>query len=125
MNIAYLSPAYEAMFAEMIRDHGDLSELFGCLVLQLQANSDFEDLMISFEDEGIMRIRVEESPFVMVLDEESRVVSLIVLDEDGEQVTSEDHDFDDDGIETVVDIMVSRVLDGEDDWYYEMARYGV
>lgn len=122
MNISYLSPAYEAMFSEMIREQDELSELFGALILQLQANSDYDDLMISFEDSDVLRVKLEYSPYLIIMDQGSRLITLNILDAEDEVYSEEEYDFDDDGIDLVVDVICSRIED--EDWYSEMTHHG-
>jgi hypothetical protein len=112
MDIRYLSAAEAAQFGSMIHDDSELAELFGSFMLQMDVDTDFDSVMISFEDETVLRAGIEDSPYVVVFDEPAQTIRL----EQGK--STEEFDFDEDGVETVVDVMASRILTKEYDDEY-------
>lgn len=112
MQINFLSPAEEAAFSEMVHNGGELAELFGCFILQLGTDTDFDEVMISFDDEDILRIDIEDSPYTVVLNE---VEQSILLEQRG-RTGGDEEVFDEDGIESVIDIMASRILRSEESY---------
>lgn len=122
MQINFLSPAEEASFSEMIHDKSELAELVGAFMLKLEVDTDYDEVMISFEDEDTIRIAIEDSPYIAVLSESEQS---ILLKHRGREDTEEV--FDEDGIENVIDIIASRILtsessegnDYEDDYGFE------
>lgn len=112
MEIKYLSPSEEASFAELIHDGGELADLFAQMMVSLEVDTDFDTVMISFDSERVLRFVVEDSPYVVVMDEDAQRITLY----SGEEEDSE-WDFDDDGIENVVDLMASRILTSEQHVY--------
>ena len=112
MQINFLSPAEEASFSEMVHGGGELAELFGSFILQLGMDTDYDEVMISFEDEGIIHIGIEDSPYMVVLNE---VEQCILLEQDGRRDATEEV-FDEDGVESVIDIMASRILRSEESY---------
>lgn len=109
MQINYESAADEAQFGEMVHSGSELSELFGGFLLQLECDSDYDTVLVSFDDEDVIRVVVEDSPYVVVFDDSQQTVTLFVSDY-GELEEDGQYDFDDDGVETVVDVISSRIL---------------
>lgn len=115
MNIQYLSPAEEAWFSDMVHTGGDLADLFADFVVKMNLDADYDTITISFDDDGVLRIAVEDSPYVIVMDENEMLVELYIRLDNEELELDGDYDFDEDGVETVIDIMISRVFDTETD----------
>lgn len=109
MQINYLSSTDEALFSDMVHGDTGLGELFGGFMLQLECDTDYDTVMISFDDEDTIRIVVEDSPYVVVMSDADQSIILYVSDY-GELEEDGQYDFDDDGAETVVDIIGSRIL---------------
>jgi hypothetical protein len=122
MQIKYLSHAEEAQLSSILHEGSELAELFATFTLQLDVDTDFDTIMLSFDDESTMRIVVEDSPYVVVLDEDTQSITLYTND-DGELNEDGQYDFDEEGIEVVVDIMASRVLGNEEDWRDNLEEY--
>lgn len=112
MEIKYLSSSEAALFSEMIHEGGELAELFATFMVQLDVDTDFESVMVSFEDPYILRVVIEDSPYIVVLDEPEQSIFLYAVSEfeDDDDDLCDEYDLDEDGIETVIDVMVSRVL---------------
>ena len=110
MRINFLSQVDEALFSEMVHSGSELSELFGSLTLQLGMETDYDELMISFDDEDIIRIEIEDSPYVVVMNQQYQAILLL---QDGSSEPFEEV-FDEDGIESIVDVVASRILGAED-----------
>lgn len=114
MNIEYLSHHEAALFHDMIHEDGDLATLFGTFMVQMEVDTDYDTVLISFDDEQTIRIMISESPYIVVMDEGCRTVELY-LSTDEEPELDGEYDFDEDGIANVVDVMASRILTGETD----------
>lgn len=110
MEIQYLSHSDAASFGEIVHSESELAELFAKTMLLLEADTDYDTVMISFEDDNILRIVIEDSPYTIVLDEQNQSVSIIQ-----KSVETDVDEFNEDGIETLVDIIASRILTREYD----------
>ena len=117
MNIEYLSHYEEAQFGDLVHSDTELSEIFGNLMVQMEVDTDYDTVMLSFENDSSLRVAVEDSPYVIVLNEDSQVIELYARDQDHELILDGQYDFDEDGVETVVDIMASRILSEERDGF--------
>lgn len=110
MRINFLSQADEASFSEMKHSGSELAEIFSSFSVQLGMETDYSELMLSFDSEDILRIEIEDSPYTVILNELHQV---ILLEQEGRSDTVEEV-FDEDGIESLVDIISSRILSDED-----------
>lgn len=116
MNIEYLSHHEAAQFHDMIHQDGDLATLFGTLMVQMEVDTDYDTFLISFDDDSTIRVTVEDSPYIIVMDEDTRTVELYLRDDSLEEPELDgEYDFDEDGVLEVVDIISSRVLSEETD----------
>ncbi|MAD95792.1 MAG: hypothetical protein CMB99_00550 [Flavobacteriaceae bacterium] len=115
MNIEYLSHHEAAQFHDMIHEDGDLATLFGTLMVQMEVDTDYDTFLISFDDEKTIRVTVEDSPYIVVMDEDTQTVELYLRDDTDEPTLDEECDFSEDGVLTVVDTIASRVLGDETD----------
>ena len=116
MNIEYLSHHEAAQFHDMIHQDGDLATLFGTFMVQMEVDTDYDTFLVSFDDEDTIRITVEDSPYVVVMDEDTRTIELYLRDDSVEEPELDaEYDFDEDGVMTVVDTIASRVLGDETD----------
>lgn len=123
MKINFLSSAEEASFSELLHGESELTELIGSFLLKLGIETDYDTVIISFESDHIVRIRVEESPFLIIFNEDEQRIEL--EQDDG---YSTDEIFELDGVESIVDIIADRVFtseDGDEDWRSEMIHYGI
>ena len=114
MNVEYLSQAEAAQLNEVIRSDTELSHLFADMMLAMTTDTDYDTVMISFDDEDTLRVVVKDSPYVIVMDEIEQSIELYI-NKDGELDLDGEYDFDDDGVETIVDIIASRILTDEAD----------
>lgn len=108
MDIKYLSSEDAAIFGEMIHSESELAELFGKTILLLDTDTDYEGVMVSFESEDTMRVSVDASPYLIILDAQSQT---IILQQSHEDIFEDD--FGEDGVESVVDMIASRILTEE------------
>lgn len=116
MIIEYLSPHESAQFHDMIHQDGDLATLFGILMVQMEVDTDYDTFLISFDDDETIRITVEDSPYIIVMDEDIRMIELYLRDDSVDEPELDgEYDFDEDGVMTVVDTIASRVLEEETD----------
>lgn len=116
MDIQYLSSSDQAQFAEILHDGGELPDLFAALMLQMSVDTDYSAVMVSCESDEVLRVVVEDSPYIIVLDGEQQQITLYTRSDFGDlEEFDGDYDFDDDGVEIVIDIMASRILSGEND----------
>ena len=115
MEIQYLSHHEAAQFHDMIHEDGDLASMFGTLIVQMEVDTDYDTVLISFDDDTTLRIAIEDSCYVIVLDEEEQIAELYVRQDDDELELDGEYDLDEDGIMTIVDVMASRVFGEESD----------
>ena len=118
MEIQYLSHHEAAQFHDMIHEDGDLASMFGTLIVQMEVDTDYDTVLISFDDDTTLRIAIEDSRYVIVLDEEEQIAELYVRQDDDDELELEldgEYDLDEDGIMTIVDVMASRVFGEESD----------
>ena len=116
MDIQYLSSSDQAQFAELLRDDAELIHIFGQLMVQLEVDSDYDSVMLSFTADNRLRVAIDDSPYIVVLDEDEQDITLLSrseFDDEGSEEFLEQSDFDDDGVEIIVDIMASRILSDE------------
>src|SRR5687768_1773681 len=100
MDIKFLSPAEEASFSEMIHNDSELSELVGSFLLKLGVDTDYDEVMVSFDGDNVIRIGIEDSPYTAVLDEDQQ---MILLEQDDFPTTEEE--FSDDGVDSIIDMI--------------------
>jgi len=116
MNIEYLSHHEAAQFHDMIHEDGELATLFGTLMVQMEVDTDYDTFLISFDDEDTIRIMVEDSPYIVVMDEDTCTIELYLRnDTEEEPELAGEYDFNEDGVMTLVDTIASRVLGEETD----------
>tara|TARA_Y100001001_G_scaffold163782_1_gene193826 strand:+ start:22808 stop:23161 length:354 start_codon:yes stop_codon:yes gene_type:complete len=113
MNIEYLSQHELALFNDMIHQDGDLANLFGRLIVEMEVDTDYDTVLVSFDDDTTLRIAVEGSPYIVVMDEDLQTIELYLRGDSEEPELDEECDFSEDGVMTVVDTMASRVLEDE------------
>jgi hypothetical protein len=115
METQYLSTSDQAQFSTIVHEGGELADLFAQLMVQMDVDTDYSSVMVSCLDEMTIRISVDDSPYYIIMDEREQEISLYTEGEYGDEGDRLDgpFDFDEDGIEMVVDIMACRVLTDE------------
>lgn len=115
METQYLSSADQAQFSAIVHDGGELPELFAQLMVQMDVDTDFSSVMVSCPEETMLRISVDDSPYYIIMDELEQEITLYTTGEYADDTDRLDgpFDFDEDGIDMVVDIMACRVLTDE------------
>ena len=118
MDIQYLSSSDQAMFASIVHDGAELATLFSQLMVQMDVDTDYSSVVVSCLDEMALRIAIDDSPYYIVMDEQAQELTLYTrneYDDEGEDRFIDDFDFDEGGIEMVIDIMISRILTEDTD----------
>jgi hypothetical protein len=108
MEIQYDSHAEAATFGALVHSDSELAQLFGKMMLLMDADTDYDTVRVGCDSDTYITVAVEDSPYIIVMDEDQQKVTLFQNDDEGEE-----YDFDEDGIEMVVDIMASRILGEE------------
>lgn len=118
MDIQYLSSSDQAMFADIVHDGAELATLFSQLMVQMDVDTDYSSVIVSCLDAMTVRIAVDDSPYIVILDEQAQQITLYTrsaYNEEEEDDFVDDFDFDEDGIEMVIDIMISRIFTEDTD----------
>lgn len=118
MDIQYVSSFDQAQFAEIVHDGGELPDLFAQLMVQMDVDTDYSSVIVSCYDSMTLSVTVEDSPYRIVLDEQARELTLYTrneYDDEGEDRFIDDFDFDEDGVDMIIDLMISRVLTEDTD----------
>lgn len=118
MDIQYLTSSDQATFVNIVHDGGDLPDLFAQLMVQMDVDTDYSSVIVSCLDDMTLRIAIDDSPYYIVMDEQAQELTLYTkneYDDEGEDRFVDDFDFDEDGIEMVVDLMISRILTEDSD----------
>lgn len=121
METQFLSISDQRMFSAIVHDGGELPSLFAKLMVQLDVDTDCSAVMVSCLDGMTVRVALEDSPYYIILSEEEQEISLYTAGEyedEGDRLDGP-FDFDEDGIDEVVDIVASRVLTDEEYADYE------
>ena len=120
MDIQYLTSEDQARFAELLHENdAELTQIFAQLMVQMEVDTDYDTVMLSFVGDYRLRVAVEDSPYIIVIDEDAQDITLLTSDDYNHEVEDfvEQCDFDEDGVATVVDIMASRILSDENDGF--------
>lgn len=112
METQYLSSSDQAQFSAIVHDGGELPDLFAQLMVQMDVDTDYSSVIVSCLDGMTIRVSVDDSPYYIILDEQEQEISLYTTGEYADEGDRLDgpFDFDEDGIDEVVDIMASRIL---------------
>ena len=131
MNIEYMSHSEEANFAEMVREESEMATMFAQLMTKLEAETDYDTVAVSFSGPYSIRARVVDSPYLVEINDEEYEVWLWLCDDETDVWEfDESYDYNEEGLDSVVDTIASRLLtdeedEDEEDWRSEMIHYGV
>ena len=118
MNIQFVSNFDEAQLEEAIAEETEVAALMAVFTSGLdEEDYPYGAILTSFDGPDVIRMSVEYSPYYVILDGENLIVELHLRDIYDEEILTLDgeYDFDEDGVMTVVDIILGRVLDEETD----------
>lgn len=114
MSVKFISPSSQSEFSQLLQSGGELRELFGLFMAQLELNTDYDTGMVGFEPDGSLRCRIEDSPFLVIFAEGQQQIYLQRCDEDDEIFLDvNEWDFDEDAVEEVVDYIGDQILTSE------------
>lgn len=121
METQYLSSSDQAQFSAIVHDGGELADLFAQLMVQMDVDTDYSSVIVSCLSENTIRVSVDDSPYYIILDELEQEITLYTESDYLDDHINSDgpFDFDEDGIEMVVDIMACRVLTDENHVDYD------
>lgn len=110
MDIEYLSNHEEATFANLMAEDNELITLFAFFASEMDEGSDYKSLLVSFDGPRILRASVCDSPYLVIFNQEEQQIILQQLSDDGVPAEDSVDNLDEDGAETIADIICSRYV---------------